>query len=351
MRRFAPLVLALAMLAYPTSGIAYAVDPRISNAAIYAEADSYPSGTGVGVCKSWVESVFNAVAEDAGASLRLGSGYYGCYQDAGGSQVQLAEAVRGDVVQVYESSEPETYHWGMHVAIVVDNLGGGVLNVIDANWNVDGLVLRHQWNVPAHLSEHEGLEVAVWRLGTVDPPEPPPPPPPDPPDPPGPPDPPAPPDPPDPPAPPATVLAPIYRFYNASNETHFYTDSDAERDMVIARWPDVYSFEGTAYRTNPARNTQSLYRFYNRRSGSHFYTASAEEAAAVLSKWGETFTLDGRTYKVSPGPIDDSIPVFRFYNKRNGSHFYTASSGERDTVITRWSAVYDYEGPAFWLGQ
>jgi hypothetical protein len=30
---------------------------------------------------------------------------------------------------------------------------------------------------------------------------------------------------------------------------------------------------------------------------------------------------------------------------------YTASEQERDTVIARWSDVYQYEGSAFWIGQ
>ena len=147
------------------------------------------------------------------------------------------------------------------------------------------------------------------------------------------------------------MAVPVYRFYNRTNGTHFFTDSLSERDMVIATWPDVFTYEGVAYTTNPVNNTQPLYRFYNRVSGSHFYTASAEEAGTILARWSTVFSLDGRTYAVNPGPVADSIPVYRFYNVRNGSHFYTASEDERNTVIARWPDTYSYEGPAFWLGQ
>jgi hypothetical protein len=102
------------------------------------------------------------------------------------------------------------------------------------------------------------------------------------------------------------------------------------------------------YYTQPYRNTQPLYRFYNRRSASHFYTASLDEANSVILKWSNVFTYEGTTYKVSPyGPANAA--VYRFYNKRNGSHFFTASAEERDTVIARWSATYTYEGVAFYL--
>jgi hypothetical protein len=63
------------------------------------------------------------------------------------------------------------------------------------------------------------------------------------------------------------------------------------------------------------------------------------------------YTLDGQAYNVSTAPVADSIPVYRFYNVRNGAHFYTASTQERDEIIAKWSARYVYEGPAFWLAQ
>jgi hypothetical protein len=149
----------------------------------------------------------------------------------------------------------------------------------------------------------------------------------------------------------ARPAVPVYRFYNRTNGTHFFTDSAAERDMVSATWPDVFSYEGVAYTTNPYNNTQPLYRFYNKASSSHFYTASAEEAATILVRWPAVFTLDGQTYAVNPAPVANSVPVYRFYNLRNGSHFYTASSEEANRVIATWPDVYHYEGTAFWLGQ
>jgi hypothetical protein len=150
---------------------------------------------------------------------------------------------------------------------------------------------------------------------------------------------------------PLPVLSPIYRFYNVKNGTHFYTDSASERDHVMATWPTVYSFEGAAYYTYPSNNTQPLTRLYNKVSGSHFYTASPAEAANALAKWPTVFSLDGLTYAVNPGPVKWSTPVHRFYNKKNGSHFYTASEEERLAVIAKWPDVYSYEGPAFWIGQ
>ncbi len=146
-------------------------------------------------------------------------------------------------------------------------------------------------------------------------------------------------------------LEPVYRFYNAGAGTHFFTNSAEERDHVIATWPTVFTYEGPAYNTNPHNNAQPLYRFYKPSSSSHFYTASLDEANHVLATWPHIYSYDGPTYAVTPYAGAGKLPVYRFYNVRNGSHFYTASETEKANVIARWPDIYTYEGPAFWLGQ
>ena len=146
-------------------------------------------------------------------------------------------------------------------------------------------------------------------------------------------------------------LDPVYRFYNPGAGTHFFTSSAAERDHVIATWPGVFTYEGPAYSVNPHNNKQPLYRFYKPSSSSHFYTASTAERDHVLATWPHIYQYDGPTYTVTPSAETAKLPVYRFYNVRNGSHFYTASATERDHVIATWPGIYSYEGPAFWLGQ
>jgi len=147
------------------------------------------------------------------------------------------------------------------------------------------------------------------------------------------------------------LLVPVYRFYNAGNGTHFYTDSEAEKAHVIATWPTIYQLEGPVYYTYPANNKQVLYRLYNKVSKSHFYTSSATERDYAVATWPHIFSYDGPTYAVNPAEVPNSMAVYRFYNVRNGSHFYTADLAERDSVYANLSHIYQYEGPAFWVGQ
>jgi hypothetical protein len=152
-------------------------------------------------------------------------------------------------------------------------------------------------------------------------------------------------------APPRDGLAPVFRFYNPSVGAHFYTASEPERDMVLLRWSSTYSYEGVAYWVNQTTNRSALYRFYNMRTGSHFYTASTQERDKVIAEWSATYSYDGESYRVESQASDGALAVYRFYNVQNGSHFYTASEQERDTVVARWSNTYQYEGPAFWVAQ
>ncbi|MHB1322727.1 MAG: hypothetical protein ACYC6J_02450 [Coriobacteriia bacterium] len=150
----------------------------------------------------------------------------------------------------------------------------------------------------------------------------------------------------------SAALKPVYRFYNKSNGTHFYTASEAERYTVTKKWPATFAFEGVAYRVNTANaaNSVPLHRFYNKKTASHFYTVSTDERDMVLAKWPATFTYEGAAYNVSSS-ADNAAPMYRFYNRRTGSHFYTESDAERDTVIARLSGTYTYEGVAYHVGR
>ena len=152
------------------------------------------------------------------------------------------------------------------------------------------------------------------------------------------------------PAPPAAPK-PVYRFYNVRAGVHFYTISEAEKANVIATLGAVYRYEGPSYSVNTASpyNTTPLYRFYNRRTGTHFYTASEAERANVIATLGAVYTYEGPAYSVCAGAVAGATPVYRFYNRLTGTHFYTASEAERANVTATLGAVYNFEGPAFFL--
>jgi hypothetical protein len=73
------------------------------------------------------------------------------------------------------------------------------------------------------------------------------------------------------------------------------------------------------------------------------YTAPASEGSQLLA--GSPYP--GAAYIVGTGAC--MADVYRFYNIRTGTHFYTANSDERDQVQATLGHIYQYEGEAFYL--
>lgn len=93
-----------------------------------------------------------------------------------------------------------------------------------------------------------------------------------------------------------------------------------------------------------------VYRFYNKVNGSHFYTSSADECDSVRATLSGTYAYEGPAYSVAATGAG-TTPMYRFYNRANGSHFYTTSGAERDRVATELAATYSYDGVSFYIAQ
>lgn len=103
---------------------------------------------------------------------------------------------------------------------------------------------------------------------------------------------------------------PVFRFYNTKTGTHFYTTSVSERDGIIAYYPQ-FAYEGTAFHALPVAGTDgrtAVYRFFNKTTGSHFYTASASERDKVIATY-PAFVYEGIAFYVYPSSSAAVAPV------------------------------------------
>ena len=95
---------------------------------------------------------------------------------------------------------------------------------------------------------------------------------------------------------------------------------------------------------SPTPAADPVYRFFDTRTGSHFYTTDLGEKQQIQQ------TLPSYTYEGAPwaAPVKSAAThdVFRFFDTRTGDHFYTDNVGERDTVLGTLPS-YKYEGVAF----
>ena len=113
---------------------------------------------------------------------------------------------------------------------------------------------------------------------------------------------------------PATEAQPVYRFYNVKTNAHFYTIDAAERQYVAANYPD-YRFEGTAYYALPASAAAAIsatralpvYRFYNPSGKTHFYTISeAEKNSTIQSQ--PAYVFEGPAFYAFAAASPAAVP-------------------------------------------
>jgi Ca2+-binding RTX toxin-like protein len=100
---------------------------------------------------------------------------------------------------------------------------------------------------------------------------------------------------------------------------------------------------GAPYSQSPLR--ADIARFFDTANGSHFYTASAAERDSIITNLPH-YRYEGNAFDTTATAAtgDD---VFRFFNTSNGTHFYTVSEAERDSIIANLPH-YKFEGTAYY---
>jgi uncharacterized repeat protein (TIGR02543 family) len=146
---------------------------------------------------------------------------------------------------------------------------------------------------------------------------------------------------------------PVYRFFQLKTGSHFFTSNEAEMQKTL-KLTKTYNFEGIAFQLNTTAPTMvtPLFRFFNTRTGVHFYTASTEERDDVKIKF-PWFNFEGEGYKVISvaAHTPNDIPVYRFFNRRAATHFYTSNEAERQHTIDAHSKTFSYEGVGYYLAK
>ena len=146
----------------------------------------------------------------------------------------------------------------------------------------------------------------------------------------------------------ASAVIAVYRFFDTSSGTQFLTASAAERNSVIATRPDL-TYEGVGLGgITPGTDSSAVpvYRFFDTTTGTHFFTSSqSEEANLVTSR--PDLVLEQTTFYEHASAQTGDVAVYRFFDKTDGTHFYTASDSECTTIAaTRPDMAY--EGIAFY---
>lgn len=140
----------------------------------------------------------------------------------------------------------------------------------------------------------------------------------------------------------------VHRFYNTLTGAHFYTISEEEKKHVQEKLK-IFQYEGPTFMafTRSETDLSPVYRFYNKISGSHFYTINESEKNHIIAAWPDIYAFEGVGWYASKLKGDNWVPVYRFFNKSTGTHFYTPNESEREGVIAKLPQ-FVYEGIAYY---
>lgn len=88
---------------------------------------------------------------------------------------------------------------------------------------------------------------------------------------------------------------PVWRFHNKIAGGHFFTASPEERDIVLNTMSDWLTYEGVGFKAfdEDASGRTEVYRFLNKQAGGHFFTASEAERDLVIANMADTIVFEG----------------------------------------------------------
>jgi predicted phosphodiesterase len=146
---------------------------------------------------------------------------------------------------------------------------------------------------------------------------------------------------------------PVWRFWSPAFGTHFYTIDESEKDWLIQNYSDVWTLEGVGYRAFASWEDPDLvpvYRFWSLPLCSHFYTVDENERDWLIQTYPDVWTFEGIAFYAYPtgrAPAG-TMPVYRFWSRVLGGHFYTTSDSERFKLLSGYGSVWQPEGVAWY---
>lgn len=141
---------------------------------------------------------------------------------------------------------------------------------------------------------------------------------------------------PPPPPPPASAPTPdnIVRFTQVSTGNLFYTASTSEQIVLTSgSFPD-FRLDGPVFSGDdqPREGYIPVYRFFNEKNASHFFTANEQERAAIEATM-PNFRFEGAMFFVPGQASAETIPVFRLQNLNTGAQLLTTNPVEKAYVL------------------
>ncbi len=153
------------------------------------------------------------------------------------------------------------------------------------------------------------------------------------------------------------VKSPVYRFWSESLNKHFYTANEEDYNTVLSEFSDTWSFEKIAFYAIDQESITSadldkatpVHRYWSNVLNSHFYTSSEQERQIIEENWPDIWDYEKEEYYVFEEEEEGTNPIFRFWSESFGSHFYANGITEKNIVEDLWGDVWSYEKIAYYV--
>ncbi|MBL8015414.1 MAG: hypothetical protein JNK26_04470, partial [Candidatus Doudnabacteria bacterium] len=103
--------------------------------------------------------------------------------------------------------------------------------------------------------------------------------------------------------PPSVGLLPVYRFWSAGLNSHFYTMDESEKQKLIDNPTMGWAYERVAFKAfrTPYQNyTLPLYRFWSDKLQAHFYTTDEGEKNDLINNPSKGWKYEMVAFHVLP---------------------------------------------------
>ena len=132
---------------------------------------------------------------------------------------------------------------------------------------------------------------------------------------------------------------PVRRLYSPKGDHHFMSTSNeaVENMLALNKW----NKEGFVCAC-PENGGAAVYQFVNQDSGAHFYTISEEEKDLIVKKRSNAYSYLGVAFDAYlPGHSESNgkLAVFRYYNTDSKSHVYSTDVDEQNILNRSFSHI------------
>ncbi len=150
------------------------------------------------------------------------------------------------------------------------------------------------------------------------------------------------------------TVGPVYRFFDKIYGTHFFTSDVGERNTVLTTRSADLVQENNGFGDVSASSTSAVavYRFFDTKFGTHFFTANAGERDTVINTRSDLkYEVNSTFYEHSSQQSGD-VAVYRLFDTKTGTQFLTGDQNEFNGLTNAGSSTYRAdlrnEGVAFY---